>query len=63
MQCSLAAGSHLLPSVGNRLAHLSYGKSSDKNAVISAVTLVSPVCQPKRQGASRASNSFLGLCK
>lgn len=43
--------------------HLSYGKSSDKNAVISAVTLVSPVCQPKRQGASRASNSFLGLCK
>lgn len=63
MQCSPAAGSHLLPSVGNRIAHLSYGKISDKNAVISAVTLVSSVCQPTRQGASRASNSLLGLCR
>lgn len=45
MQCSLAAGSHLLPPVRNRLAHLSYGKRSDNNAVISAVTLVSPVSE------------------
>lgn len=58
LQCSLAAGSHLLTSGRNMLAHLSYGNSSSKRAAISAVTSVSSVCRTTRQSTFRASNSF-----
>lgn len=57
MQCSLAAGSHLPPSVW--LAHLSYGKSSDK--MLSS--LLWHWCLLSVRLYNRASNSLLGLCQ